>query len=282
MVREARRFSPDVEGKQFELVYEIAREVIRGYYWPEDDTETDISLNVTYGEAPLEISATLSAPKQEGYSYSWIFNGGPRVEGESAKHTYKEPGEYSIILLEEYVGKIRTTTRIVRVAGEGQAQVVQKVFRFKKYQFPQAFEVEGSAGKAYLDSAVMMPVHPPESDKITSFTVLDRDGNFITTDLFIPEIKESISFDIITNLRSQIFERMMTLGLPESDWAAVYKQIDQRYSFVRAVRAAEEEQRTVGSSTLADLKQQIALEVISEFYRGRPNWLQNSEIGGEG
>ncbi len=77
-------------------------------------TNLDFSLDVTSGDAPLEVNvAVTERPEGEGWSYSWIFNDGPIVEGESATHIYDEPAENSIILLAERNGEVRTATRIV-------------------------------------------------------------------------------------------------------------------------------------------------------------------------
>ena len=65
-------------------------------------TGVDFSLDVMSGNAPLEVNvAVTERPEGEGWSYSWIFNDGPLVEGAQATHVYKEPGEYNIILIVE-------------------------------------------------------------------------------------------------------------------------------------------------------------------------------------
>ena len=150
-------------------------------------TGVDFSLDVTSGKAPLEVNVAVTEhPEGGGWSYSWIFNDGPLIEGAEATHVYEEPGEYNVILIVKRNGEMKTSTHVVDVSGEGKVREIQMPLSVNYSDFPGAWQIVGLAGQAYLDSATSVPAR---FDRSTGIAVYDREGNLLTSDRVLPGLK---------------------------------------------------------------------------------------------
>ena len=239
-------------------------------------TNLDFSLDVTSGDAPLKVNvAVTERPGGEGWTYNWIFNDGPIVEGDSATHVYNEPAKNNIILLAERNEEVRTATQIVDVTG-GAPEVIQVPLRWNKEVFPDAFEVIGLAGRAYLDSSNTIPAYTPRADgPKTPIAVLDRSGEVIAYDSYIPGVKEYFTLDPADNLKAEIYTIWVVASIPREDRAKLYTRIDQEPRFSEAVEILEEAKRyPLAGEELTNLVVEISKEVARQYYQ--PN---NKDIG---
>ena len=236
-------------------------------------TGVAFSLDVTSGEAPLEVNvAVTERPEGEGWSYSWIFNDGTSLEGESVKHTFEKPSEYNIVLIAEREGEVRTATHLVHVAGEAKLRTAQAPFKWDRKAFPEAFEVLGIRGYAYLDSATTVPVEPTESGSNTILIVSDRNDEIVTYDTLIPGIKEYVSFTPEDNIRSEVYNVWFRINVPDSVSAILYPRIDQHPRFAElAARVREEQRFSPLIDGMFETVKEIALDIAREYYKPKVN-----------
>ena len=242
-------------------------------------TGVAFSLDVTSGDAPLKINvAVTERPEGEGWSYSWIFNDGPLVEGDSARHIYDEPGEYNIIVLAERNGEMKTATHIVDVSGKGKMRKVQVPLSIDYSDFPDAWQIVGLAGQAYLDSASSVPAL---LDRSTRVAVYDREGNLLTSDRVLPGIKDFIHLEAETGIKIQVFDMMVASGLSATNESAILARIAQHPRFAEAVELVREEHRAFDSEVLYQIKSQIADEVLHDLRNpdSNPSDEENSTSG---
>lgn len=223
-------------------------------------TNLNFFLDVTNGDAPLEVNVAVTERLEgEGWSYSWIFNDGPLVKGDSATHVYEDPGEYNIIVLAERNGETRTATHIVDVSGEGKIRKVQVPLSIDYSDFPNAWQIVGLASQAYLDSATSVPAL---LDRSTRVAVYDREGNLLTSDRVLPGVKDFVRLDAETSIKIQVFDMVVASGLSATDETAILARIAQHPRFSEAVELVREENRAFDSEVLYQVKSQIADEVL--------------------
>ena len=235
-------------------------------------TGVDFSLDMTSGEAPLEVNvAVTERPEGEGWSYSWIFNDGPLVEGESATHVYEDPGEYNIIVLAERNGETKTAVHFINVTGEESLGVIQVPFEWDREVFPEAFEVLGFAGMSYLDSATTIPAYPPRTSSpnpTTPINVYDRNEEIVTYDTFIPGIKEYFTLEPEDNIRTEVYNSWIEINLPSEDLSKLYLLIDQHPHFQELVKMVREAKRfSPKIEGQFELVADIAIEVAKTYYQ---------------
>ena len=242
-------------------------------------TNLDFSLDVTSGDAPLEVNVAVTEhPEGGGWSYSWIFNDGPVVEGDSATHVYDEPAENNITLLAERNGEVRTATHIVNVTG-GTPEVVQVPFTWNKEVFPDAFEVLGLAGKAYLDSATTIPAYSLLNGT-TPVIFFDRDGEVVTYDTFIPGIKEYYTLEPEDNIRTEVYNVWINFLVPDADLPHLYTLIDQHPRFSELVEIVREAKRFSpdAEENHLEIVEDIAVDVARAYYQPSSKDTEGGEV----
>jgi hypothetical protein len=128
-----------------------------------------------------------------------------------------------------------------------------------------AAEILANIGSVYVDSATTVPV----IDSITSYTVLDAQGEPVAQDVFIPGLKETVTFNATNTVLAAAFLDFRLGSWPIPEQLELYGRFDDDPNFPVIVQRVRDSKGLRSSdkevfNRIKQLTQDVAVKYLQE------------------